>query len=374
MTLKFGPSAPVKLYYGEHLIQHIYAGSELVWGGFDNPGFVSLSPGVFTLAGQDLQTQKSGIVTLNHGEFDLVGFDVTGTHNSGEPTDPYWGNVVLLMSFDGVDGSRLMVDDSSWHHEFINAVGNAAIDTAQSVFGGSSVVFDGFSDRVEVPHLAELPWQLGATNSDPWTVETRVRWNTLTSANRGIIGQDGGGSNRGWTLTGSTTIGELGLAISTGGSSFDVTLNSVGAGMTTGVWYHVAADKDATGKIRLYVDGVMVASDTPVNSGIFASTAKLSIGAQSETGAVDMDGWLDELRITKGVARYASDAGFTVPDAPFARSGPPPYVGRLTQMYVETLMSRPGSFTMTQMYDEVLLEIPGSLTMTQCYVEVLMEV
>ncbi len=31
-------------------------------------------------------------------------------------------------------------------------------------------------------------------------------------------------------------------------------------------------------------------------------------------------GWLDELRITKGVARYASDGGFTVPTAAFPRS------------------------------------------------------
>ncbi|TIQ46361.1 MAG: hypothetical protein E5X49_02025 [Mesorhizobium sp.] len=31
--------------------------------------------------------------------------------------------------------------------------------------------------------------------------------------------------------------------------------------------------------------------------------------------------WLDELRITKGVARYASDAGFTAPTAAYPRFG-----------------------------------------------------
>jgi Concanavalin A-like lectin/glucanases superfamily len=96
--------------------------------------------------------------------------------------------------------------------------------------------------------------------------------------------------------------------------------DTTGAGMTTGVRYHVAVDKDATGKIRIYVDGVMYGSSTPANSAFFSSTAPLTIGAQSSSGLVDMDGWLDDVRITKGVARYASDGGFTVPTSAFPRS------------------------------------------------------
>ena len=38
--------------------------------------------------------------------------------------------------------------------------------------------------------------------------------------------------------------------------------------MTTGQWYHVAVDHDATGKVRVYIDGVMRASSTPTNSAI----------------------------------------------------------------------------------------------------------
>lgn len=317
MTLKFGPSAPVKLYYGEHLIQHIYAGSELVWGELDIPDFVSLNPGVFTLAGQNLQTRKSGIVTLNHGEFDLVGFDVTGTHNPGTPTDPYFANVVLLCGFDGVDGATTTVDESPVGRALTFA-GNAQIDTAQSKFGGSSLLLDGSGDRVTA--LDSPDWQLGATNSDPWTVEAWVRWNTLTTNNRGIIGQSGGVGSIGWVFTGSSTIGELGFSLSNTGSSFDVSVNTTGAAMTTGVWIHAAADKDSSGKIRVYVDGVMLGSDTPANSVINDSNSGLAIGAQNTSGTVDMHGWLDEVRITKGVARYASDAGFAVPTAPFPRS------------------------------------------------------
>jgi hypothetical protein len=35
-----------------------------------------------------------------------------------------------------------------------------------------------------------------------------------------------------------------------------------------------------------------------------------------------MKGWVDEVRITKGIARYQTDAGFTPPTRAFPRGGP----------------------------------------------------
>lgn len=51
----------------------------------------------------------------------------------------------------------------------------------------------------------------------------------------------------------------------------------------------------------MYIDGVMRASSTPANSAIGDYAGALGIGAQNSGGTVDMNGWLDELRITKGV-------------------------------------------------------------------------
>jgi hypothetical protein len=64
----------------------------------------------------------------------------------------------------------------------------------------------------------------------------------------------------------------------------------------------------------------MRASSTPANSAIADDTQGLGIGAQNAGGTVDMNGWLDEVRITKGVARYATDTSFSVPTAAFPRS------------------------------------------------------
>lgn len=233
----------------------------------------------------------------------------------GAASDPFFSSVVLLCGFDGVDGATSTTDEAT--AKGITFVGNAQLDTAQKKFGTASLLLDGTGDRLTL--LDSPDWQLGATNSDPWTVEVWVRWNVLDANNRGIMGQNAAGQI-GWVFTGSTIIGELAFTLSNSGTAFDVTVTTSGAAMTTGVWYHCVADKDATGKIRVYVDGVMLGSATPANSAIFNGTSVFGIGAQGSTGTVDMNGWLDELRITKGVARYASDAGFAVPTAAYPRS------------------------------------------------------
>ncbi|RWN72296.1 MAG: LamG domain-containing protein [Mesorhizobium sp.] len=238
-----------------------------------------------------------------------------GGGGAGTITDPYFASVVLLCGFNGSDGATSTTDEAT--AKAITFFGNAQLDTAQKKFGTASLLLDGTGDRLQLAD--SLDWQLGSTNNAPWTVEAWVMWNVLDADNRGIMGQ-GPTTNQGWIFTGASTLGELAFVLSNSGSSFNVTVTTSGAAMTTGVWYHCAADKDAGGKIRLYVDGVMLGSATPANSAIFNSNSALAIGAQGVTGIVDMNGWLDEVRITKGVARYASDSGFTVPTAAFPRS------------------------------------------------------
>ncbi|WP_192355579.1 LamG domain-containing protein [Mesorhizobium mediterraneum] len=235
-----------------------------------------------------------------------------GGGGGGGPTDPNFASVVLLSGFEGADASTVMDDESNSNHT-LTAVGNAQIDTSQFKFGASSLLLDGSGDRVTAPSHANF--QFG---SGQFTIEAFVRFNTLTADNRGICGGSTG-ANPVWTLTAGAT-GAVVFAYSTDSFSYDVVVASASGVVTTGTWYHLAADRDATGKIRIYVDGVMVANATPANPAITPIATPLTIGAQTNNGVVDMDGWIDEFRITKGVARYASDGGFTVPTAAFPRS------------------------------------------------------
>jgi len=55
------------------------------------------------------------------------------------------------------------------------------------------------------------------------------------------------------------------------------------------------------------------------NSAIFDAAMSLYIG-QTATGILGLDGWIDELRITKGVARYANGSRYTPATAAFPQS------------------------------------------------------
>jgi len=228
--------------------------------------------------------------------------------------DLYWANVVLLCGFEGSDASTSFDDESTPNHT-LTAVGNAQIDTAQFKFGSSSALFDGTGDGITTPDSAD--WDLSDANSDQFTVETWVRFNSLTGE-QSLVSQ-WATSNLSWHIRKLTTHEiQFGWTFNNSGV---LTVVTSGASLATDTWYHIAVDKDATGKIRFYVDGVMRGSSTPSNSTIYNSATVLTIGGESNGTARILNGWLDEVRITKGVARYASDSGYTVPVAAFERGG-----------------------------------------------------
>jgi hypothetical protein len=235
----------------------------------------------------------------------------------GAGGDPSFASVVLLMGYEGTNGSTGapgMLDESSHAHGLASVIGTGAISTTHFEFGSSSLHCTG--GGVGYPDNAD--WHISSANSDQFTLECWVYLNTL-GANNVLISQHTTTSGSfGW-LWQIVTGGEIGFASSYDGTNFGANFASSGAGLTTGVGYQLACDKDATGTIRIYKNGVMVVKNTPANSSIFHTTVNLAIGETSVGGGVT-DGWIDEVRITKGVARYASDAGYTVATAAFPRS------------------------------------------------------
>ena len=76
-------------------------------------------------------------------------------------------------------------------------------------------------------------------------------------------------------------------------------------------WYHIAIVR-LNGITTIYVDGTAKASGA---DGHNYGSLEFWLGSYAVSNAYSMLGWIDELRITKGVARYTED--FTPPDAPF---------------------------------------------------------
>lgn len=230
--------------------------------------------------------------------------------------DPYWSNVVFLSGFEG--GTAV---DESPLGQTVTLHGTAALSSGQAKFGTQSLLSPGASgDGLSVPSHASF-----LAGTTPYTVEGWFRWDVLKSTH--LVGQmDAGTANGlGWQLiyTHGASTGLRFLEFNVQDTSFGyVTTVTANWWPSLSTWYHLATDFDGT-TYRLYVDGVMIASDTGDVWTVADSVALLTVGSEPDAGAIgtwnSFDGNIDEVRVTVGAARYADDGGFTAPSAAFER-------------------------------------------------------
>lgn len=233
-------------------------------------------------------TSASGVWTLDEAFY----WKSQGKWPQG--ADPIFASVSLLLHMDGSDASTTFTDNSPVGHT-VTANANAQIDTAQSKFGGASGLFDGTGDYLQVADAASLDFGTG-----DFTVEGWVRPNA--SGVQGIVGKGDGAGSSGWTVFFNTGPN---LHVYQGGA-YRCTSNS---NQSTGTWYHFAAVRSGS-TWTLYVDGVAQTA-TGTSADNLDNASNLRIGGQLTGIAGDYNGWIDDLRITKGVARYT--ANFSVP-------------------------------------------------------------
>ena len=227
------------------------------------------------------------------------------------PGDPYFNNVSLLLHGDGTNGSTSIVDSSATP-KIITPVGNAQISTAQSKFGGSSMYFDG-SSYATMPDSPNF-----AFGSENFNVECFVySTNPTTGVNFGgslyqnLLGQNQIGS------AANATFGLIFIDGKPAGVLFQNQNSNTGVvvtptALTANTWYHIAYVRNGS-TCTLYINGVSVGSAS-VSGAVDDSSRVMPIGADS-TGNCKFFGYLDEIRITKGVARYT--ANFTPPTQAF---------------------------------------------------------
>lgn len=212
---------------------------------------------------------------------------ITGTEKIAR--DPYlYTNTVLLLKGDGANGSTTILDSSkvTGSPKKVTAVGNAQISTAQSKFGGSSLAFDGSGDWLEIPSSDDFNFGTGDFTVEAWV------W----LASHSIL-------VRSSSVTGFELYHDIfsGWCLSRPGAVLDYTS---GIKSPFNTWSHVALCRDAT-SIRVFVDGVQ-SPNTQTNS----ISYNLGLGGLTVTSPVGpLNGYIDELRITKGIARYANGTG-----------------------------------------------------------------
>jgi hypothetical protein len=198
----------------------------------------------------------------------------------------------LLLHCNGVDTSTTFTDSSVTGYT-VTAVDNAQIDTAQSKFGGASGLLDGTTDELTVPDNADWAFGKGDFSIDFW-----VRWNSLPAAAHNLGGQFKGADSTYFVIYVLNTVGVYSFNCVASSGTGAIVANS--PGLLVNTWYHIALTRSGN-NWRWFQDGKQIGT-TVVDTGTIPDIdAILEIG--SHNGANFFNGWVDEYRISKGIAR-----------------------------------------------------------------------
>lgn len=216
----------------------------------------------------------------------------------GGATDPYWSSVVSLLHFDGADGSTTFTDQTG---KVWSGIGSSAqIDTAQSKFGGSAL---------EVPTGGDYIRRACTADDNFGTGDFTIEFFRRFAATGRKYTFEINGNDAAIIITPSSGLLEV-----YGPGSY--VINAGTTPFSTGTWYHLALAREGN-TWRFFRDGVLYQSATDSRSW-GTSTGFVTISGGAGSSALAGTGHWDEVRITKGVARYT--AGFTVPSAAFPDS------------------------------------------------------
>ena len=234
-------------------------------------------------------------------QFKLDKIKATGTTVG----DVYFPQTSLLLPFDGSDAAT-STSDLSNRNATVTFAGTAQLSTGQSKFGGSSLLLDGNSDYLTI---SDSYWA-SAINSGDFTIECWVRYTSL-SGNQELIGNrgdSGGDSSNGWAIRKKDTANSFILYWYEGGQ-FNYLNHTQGSqtAISADTWYHVAVTRSGN-TWKLFLNGT--AEDTVTDSGtiVTSNENRLFIG---HFDSLYTSGYIDDLRITVGQARYTSN--FTAP-------------------------------------------------------------
>ena len=217
----------------------------------------------------------------------------------------------LLLESNTTDGSTTFVD-SSPDARTVSVTGQVHHEVDQKKFGATSIQFDGSGDYLTVPDHADFAFGTGDFTIDAW-----VRSSSF-SQHQDIVTKRTNGYGP-LILRLEQTTGKPMFYGSYNGTSWATLITSTTA-CSLNTWHHVAIVREGS-TFTLYLDGVSVATDT--NSGsLYVNTLALSVGATS-TGDKPFTGYFDEVRVSKGIARWTTDFDTDLPIKPYRVS----YVG-----------------------------------------------
>jgi hypothetical protein len=222
------------------------------------------------------------------------------------PTSPLTAitNTKMLIS-----GTNAGIFDSTAKND-LETVGNAQVSTIQAKWGTTSMSFDGStSSWLVVPNRPTLDLSTGAPD---WTLEC---WGYVANFTNSPYFFNKGGvaastyTNYSFSMTGNTSSGTVYCTLGNNGAETSYSFGTC----AVNTWYHFAATRSGS-TIRTFLNGVLVTSQS-IATTMTDGGQDLYVGCLKNLTTNVLNGYIDDLRVTKGYARYT--ATFTPPIAAF---------------------------------------------------------
>jgi len=245
---------------------------------------------------------------------DLTNFPVNITLSSGTGQTGFDATDVFdELTTSGIDSytkfalhaDDVLLSDSSEYNHPTTLTGNVTRSSTQSKFGGYSAYFDGDGDFITAPTSSDWDFGTGDFTIDCWFYLSVIdKFNVLINQADDAV--------NGWLVDINTT--NYPRLVAHIGGSWGVFMTSDTA-VSVDTWNHIAVVRNGS-SFSLYLNGNLV--DSVVDSDSILSSSELLQIGHFQTAALDhryLSGYIDELRISKGIARWTSS--FTPPEYPY---------------------------------------------------------
>jgi hypothetical protein len=221
----------------------------------------------------------------------------------------------LLLHGNEANGSTALVDSES-RPKTITASGNASTTNAQGKFG-NSMAFDGTGDYLSLADSSDFNF-----GTAPFTIDAWVYSVDFAQTLKGIVGTINSATQQtGWYLR-TNSDRTVNFASAGPAGSFPIDFNTTGT-LTNGQWNHIAIVRASEASaVTVYINGTLAGTGQSSSAAINSENQGLVVG-RTFTNLNDyyFSGYLDELRISKGIARWT--AAFTPPSAPYSSAASP---------------------------------------------------
>jgi hypothetical protein len=227
--------------------------------------------------------------------------------------DSFYASDSLLLHGDGTNGSTIFTDNSPTP-KTVTVNGATQISTTQKKYGSASMSFSGAATSwATVPSSAAFEPGTGDFTVEFWMFPTA----TPTTAGFLVLRDNASGYSN-WSISYRST-SKIEAYFSLNNPATAPTIMTSTASVSLNTWTHIALVKYGLTEL-LFINGALDTSATQATHPPTSLSTVTRMGTDTAT-TYPYTGYIDDLRITKGKARYPIP--FAVPTAEFPNETPP---------------------------------------------------